>query len=298
LSDISGPQSISPGTFLLGTVDPFRGNEPVQALTFVSGPNFNLKPETGNSSTLGLKYSSEAQHGLRASLTWYDLKISNYIGTQNAQALLDNPSLFPGAVIRAPATPQDQQQGFLGVVTQINDTFYNFGDVRVAGFDADVSYAIDTGAGEFTPSLALANIYQWQSALLPNTAVIDAVSKATLFGVGWAPRWKGTVALAWKRGPLAANVAGRYIGKYLDYQDFIPNTNEIGNTWIVDASARYEVGQAFATKNPWVRGAYVALGAVNLLNKTPPFAFTPSWYDTAEYDPRGRFLHLNVGVRF
>ena len=299
LSDIAGPQSISPGTFLLGTIDPFRGNEQVQPLIFVSGPNFNLKPETGNSSTLGLKYSSEEQHGLRASLTWYDLKISNYIGTQNAQALLDNPSLFPGAVIRAPATPQDQQQGFLGVVTQINDTFYNFGDVRVAGFDADVSYAIDTGAGEFTPSLALANIYQWQSALLPNTPVIDAVSKATLFGVGWAPRWKGTVALAWKRGPLAANVAGRYIGKYLDYQDFIiPNTNEIGNTWIVDANVRYEVGQAFAAKSPWLAGAYVALGAVNLFNKIPPFAFTPGWYDTAEYDIRGRFLHLSMGLRW
>jgi iron complex outermembrane receptor protein len=297
LSDISGSQSISPNT-LVSAFDPFRGNEPVPPTTFASGPNFTLNPETGNSSTLGLTYSSEALRGLHASITWYNLNISNYIGTQNIQVLLDNPNLFPGAVIRAPATPQDQQQGFLGVITQINDTFYNFGDLRVDGFDADVSYAIDTHIGQFTPSLAIANIYKWQSAVLPSAPTVDAVSRATLLGVGWAPRWKGTAAVAWKRGAISANVAGRYISKYLDYQDFVPNANEIGNTWIIDASARYEIGRAFGARDRWLAGAYVVLGAVNLLNKTPPFSFTPSWYDTSEYDIRGRFLHLDVGLKF
>ena len=74
--------------------------------------------------------------------------------------------------------------------------------------------------------------------------------------------------------------------------------HETGNSWVIDASARYEVGQAFASNNPWLAHAYVALGAVNVFNKTPPFAFTGLWYDYSEYDIRGRFLHLNVGVRF
>jgi iron complex outermembrane receptor protein len=101
----------------------------------VFGPNFNLKPETGDALTLGLQYSSQALPGLQASLTWYDLKITNYIGQESDQSIVANPNLFPGAVIRAPATPQDQQQGFLGVITQFNSLFYNFGDLRVAGFD-------------------------------------------------------------------------------------------------------------------------------------------------------------------
>ena len=298
LSEISGPQATFTDSFI-GGIDPFRGNEPVvYPLTIVAGPNFNLRPETGNSSTLTLAYSSEAKHGLRASLSWYDLKISNYIGIQNTQAILDHPELFPGAVIRAPATPADQQKGFLGLITQFDSTFYNFGDLHVDGFDADVSYAIDTPLGQFTPSLAIANIYKWQSALLPDTPAIDAVSQATFFGVGWAPRWKGTAALAWKRGPLTMNVAGRYLGRYRDYQEIIPNSNELGNSWIIDASARYEAGRGLAGRAPWLAGSYVALGAVNLFNKTPPFSFTPSWYDIKEYDIRGRFLHLNVGVRF
>jgi iron complex outermembrane receptor protein len=298
LVEISGAQTSTPGA-ILGVPDPFRGNQLISyPVTQVSGPNPNLKPETGNALTLGLQYSSQALPGLHASLTWYELKIANFIGQESPQAIVDNPQLFPGAVVRAPATPQDQQQGFLGVITQFNSLYYNFGDLRVAGFDADVSYAIDTRAGQFTPSLAIADIYRWQSAILPGQPAIDAVSQATYSGVGWAPRWKGTAAVAWKEGPLSASLAGRYIGKYLDYQDEVPNTNELGNSWIFDFNSRYEVGQALASTNRWLARSYVAFGVVNLLNKTPPFSYNTGWYDSSEYDIRGRFLHLNAGVQF
>jgi iron complex outermembrane receptor protein len=297
LRQISGPQSVF--VALLGIPDPFRGNQLISyPVTTVSGPNLNLKPETGDALTLGLQYSSQALPGFHASLTWYDLKISNYIGLESFQSLIANPNLFPGAVVRAPPTPQDQQQGFLGAITQFNDIDYNFGDLRVAGFDADLSYAIDTRAGQFTPSLAIANVYKWQSAIRPGTPAIDAVNQATTFGLGWAPRWKGTAALAWKQGPLSMSLAGRYIGRYLDTQEFVANTNEVGNTWIFDFNARFDASQALASTNSWLAGAYVAFGAVDLLNKTPPFSYSSPWYDATEYDIRGRYLHLSVGVRF
>ncbi len=301
LSQISGPQTVFVGPLLVP--DPFQGNQLISyPVKQVFGPNFNLKPETGDSFTLGLEYSSDAVPGLHSSLTWYNIRISNYISQETTQALLAYPNLFPGATIRAPATAQDQQQGFLGVITQLNNQYYNFGDIRVAGFDADIRYAIDTRAGQFTPSVAIANLYKWQSALLPGAAEIDGVSNATAptfgGGVGWSPRWKGTAALAWRQGPVSMNLAGRYIGRYLDYQLFVPNTNEIGNTWILDFNARYEVGQALASTNPWLARSYVAFGAVNLLNKTPPFSYTSAWYDFQEYDIRGRYLYLNAGLRF
>jgi iron complex outermembrane receptor protein len=301
LSEISGPPSVFIGPLFIP--DPLRGNQLIDySVNFQSGPNSTLKEETGDSLTLGLQYSSQALPGLHTSLTWYNLKITNYIGTEQLGTLLTYPNLFPGAVIRAPPTPQDQQQGFAGVITQLNDDFYNFGDIRVAGFDADVSYAVDTHVGRFTPSLAIANIYRWVSAVTPGSPQIDGVSKATnsIFGggVGWSPRWKGTAALAWNRGPLSVNLAGRYLGPYLDDQEFVPNTHKIGNTWIFDFSARYQTGQALARANPWLAGAYVGLGAVNLLNKTPPLSYTTAWYDIQEYNIRGRYLHLDIGLRF
>jgi iron complex outermembrane recepter protein len=301
LSQISGPQSVFDGP--VDVPDPFRGN---QLITYpvaqVFGPNFHLKPETGDSFTLGLEYSSRALPGLHASLTWYNINISNFIGSEAVPTLLAYPSLFPGAVVRAPPTPQDQQQGFLGAITQLNEVDYNFGDIHVAGFDANIRYAIDTRAGEFTPSVSVANVYRWQSALLPQLPEVDAVGTATIYslggGPGWSPRWKGAAALAWKQGPLSVSLAGRYISRYLDYQLFVPNTNEIGNSWVFDFNARYEIGQALASTNPWLARSYIAFGAINLFNRTPPFSYTQYWYDIQEYDIRGRILNLNVGLRF
>jgi outer membrane receptor protein involved in Fe transport len=301
LIQIGGPQSSFPTPLFVP--DPFRGNQLITyPVNLVFGANPNLQPETGDAFTLGLQYSSHALPGLHTALTWYGLRISKYTNNESFESLVAYPTLFPGAVTRAPPTPQDQQLGYLGVITQLNDIAQNFGDLRVAGFDADIRYMLDTRVGQFTPSIAIANIYEWRSAILPGAPEINAVGQATAFiyggGVGWSPRWKGTAALAWKHGPLAMNLAGRYIGRYLDDQEFAPNTNEIGNTWICDFNARYEVGEALASDNHWLAKSYIAFGAVNLFNRMPPFSYTPAWYDIQEDDLRGRFLHLSAGLRF
>jgi iron complex outermembrane recepter protein len=286
-----------PLTIDSGVVDPFRGGQGVAApYNFASNPN--LKPETGDSRTLGIVYSSAEVRGLEASLTYLDINISNYIGQHNVQELVNNPSLFPGAVIRGAATPQDQQQGYLGPITQINDSYYNYGDLHVAGFDGDVKFPVDTTLGRFTPWLAIANIYKWQSALTPQVPLTSQVSRATFSGVGFAPRWKGTVALSWKQGPLSGDLAGRYLGRYKDYQDFGPNSSVLGNTWIIDLSAHYETGQALASANRWLAGTYVTLGAINLFDKAPPFSYGVTPYDHKEYSIIGRVLYVNAGIKW
>jgi len=103
-------------------------------------------------------YSSDTVRGLDASLSFVSIHIANYIFAPFEQALVDNPNAFPGAVTRSPPTVQDVQQGFLGQITRVDASYFNFGDLRVKGFDADVKYAIDTARGQLTPSIALANI--------------------------------------------------------------------------------------------------------------------------------------------
>jgi iron complex outermembrane receptor protein len=276
--------------------DPLRGGEVDLIPTFTFGSNPNLKAETGNSGTLSVEYSGEAPHGFKAGLTWYNVDISNYIAIVDNPVLLRNPSVFPGAVVRAPASAQDQAKGFLGPITAVYDLYRNFGDLHVAGIDADLSYAFDTGVGRLTPSVALTNTYKWQSALTPGSPSIGYVNQAA-FSPGWAPRWKGTVALAWERGPLSANLAGRYVSRYKDYQDFGPTSFELGNSWFVDVNLRYEAGAAFANGNRWLAGTFIAVGASNLFYKNPPFSIF-SVYDPTQYDIRGRMLTLQVGVKY
>jgi len=298
LDQIGGAISSSQ-PFGLGVGDPFRGDEPVTA-TLLSGGNPNLKPETGNSRTVEIGYASQAQPAFAASLTWYSINISNYISIPSFQALIDNPTLYPGAVVRAPPTPQDVQQGFLGSITQVSSRNYNFGDLRVAGFDADMSYSISTTLGTLKPSLAIANVYRWESALVPGAPLLSYVSQATSYfsGLGFAPRWKGTAVLAWNRGPLSASLAGRYTGRYKDYQDLVPNSNELGNFWIFDLNARFEAGQALATGNRWLSSAYVAVGAINLFDKGPQFSYGSLPFDPTSYDIRGRSVYVQIGVKW
>ena len=294
LKEISG--GIASSTGLFAGNDPFRGGAHIHALITV-GANPNLKPETGASHTLGLAYSSQALHGLGASLTYFNINISNYIARPQAQIIVNNPDLYPGAVIRGPTTPQDPQ-GFLGPVTRIYDLYYNFGDLRVAGFDADVSYVMDTGPGRFSPSLAVANIYKWQSALVPGSPLISYVNQLSYNSVGFAPRWKGTAALDWKKGPFSTRLAGRYIGPYKDDQTFMPNSNVLGNFWVFDLNARVEAGQALVNRNQWLTGTYVAVGVVNLFNKEPQFSNGLTPFDTNEVDLRGRFVYAQAGIRW
>jgi iron complex outermembrane receptor protein len=296
LQQIGGSPMSFPGSnpFL---VDPYRGNQLVPPITLESGPNPNLKPETGTSHTLGITYSSLALPGFSASLTNFTVDISQYIGQPSLEALVDNPKLYPGAVIRGPTTPQDQQLGYLGQILQVNELFFNFGDLHVAGVDADLRYVIDTRVGQFTPSLQVSNIYKWQSALVPGAPLISYVGQAN-DNPGFAPHWKGTAALAWQQGPLSARLAGRYIGPYKDYQVYVPNTNELGNSWIFDMNIRFEVGELLAGGDHWLAKSYVALSAVNLFNKAPPFSYGTLPWAYNEYDIRGRFLSAKVGIKW
>jgi iron complex outermembrane recepter protein len=278
--------------------DPLRGGEIVNPLQ-VYGSNANLKPETGDSRTLGIVYASWALPGLETSLTYFAINISDYIGRPAPISIINNPNLYPGGVVRGPATPQDQLRGFPGPITQVNTLYFNYGDLRVAGFNVDARYAMDTRLGQLTPSLAVANIYKWQSALAPGAPPVNGVSQAIGYtGIGFAPRWKGTAALNWKLNSFAANLAGRYIGRYKDYQDFVPNSNELGNSWVFDLNVRYDAGRAFGVRNGWLAGSYVSLGSINMFDKTPAFTRGSPFYDWAEYDIRGRIVYAQIGVKF
>jgi len=279
-------------------IDPERGNTVITVPVVNFGSNAGLVPETGNSRTLGLVYSSRELPGLKTSLTWYAINISNYIAISGVQALIDNSNLFPGAITRGPLSAADMALGYTGgPITNINDLYYNFGTLDVSGVDLDLSYTARTSFGELTPSLAVTNTYKWMSAIKPGTSAVSYLGQANLFGTGFAPRWKGNVGLGWQQGLFVATVAGRYIGRYNDYQDFGPNSHTLGDTWSFDANLRIALAGAFAPGSRWLTGSYLEIGSVNLFNKLPQLSYGNSGYDPNEADIRGRFLYARLGIK-
>ena len=265
--------------------DPLNGGASV-LYDQVSGGNPNLKPERGESRSLGLVWSPLSLEGLQTSLTYWELE-QNDRATQNipAQVYVDNPDLFPGRVQRDPITNQ---------ITIIDVTFINFGEVRVKGVDFDVSYRIGSGAGTFVPSLSLAEITEYKGAVLPNTPLTSRLGKADF--EAWAPRRKGTLALGWSLGSYSANATARYVSSYTDFQQLGPTTRQLGDFWIYDVSGKYEI----AGNGRFYDSAYVQFAVVNVMNSLPPYSAAGSGtkgYDATQYDIRGRFLSLNFGLR-
>lgn len=296
LQEVGGPQQLFSSANTM-SVDPARGNEAVIA-DVVFGPNPDLEPVTGTSRTLGITYSSREMPALRASLTWYSIDISRYIGQKPLQALISNPDAFPGAVVREPPTPEDEAAGYLGRIVSINATNVNFGDLSVAGFDFDVAYDVQSRIGQLTPSLAVTNTYLWESALTPHEPAIDYLNQFTIVGNGWAPRWKGTLGLAWERGPFSALLSGRYVGRYKDSRDFADNTNKLGNDWKFDIGARYQSSESSINPSSWLSGGYVAVTVSDLFDNSPPFSYGYNSYDYTQYDPRGRLVQLRLGKKW
>jgi len=135
--------------------------------------------------------------------------------------------------------------------------------------------------------------------MTPASPSTDRVGKAE--SQAWAPRWKGVLALGWAAGPYSANLAGRYVSEYLDYQDLGPTTRRLGDFWLLDASARYDIGQRYRGEHRLLRKSFVQLGAVNLLNSLPEYSvfnYGLQSYDPSQYDIRGRFVYAHFGIGF
>src|SRR5258708_38187396 len=81
--------------------DPLRGGQ-TELVNVVNGGNPNLRPETGQSRSFGLVYTSLAIPNLRVSVTHWAIDETNSIQALYQQAIIDNQNLFPGVVVRGP----------------------------------------------------------------------------------------------------------------------------------------------------------------------------------------------------
>jgi outer membrane receptor protein involved in Fe transport len=266
-------------------VDPLSGA--LTPVNVVFGGNPDLEPAAGVSKTLGLFYANPASSALQASISYWRISEENSVQILGAQQIVDFSELFPGHVIRA--------NGSGSPITTVFSNYVNFGGLQVAGLDYDLEYRFKLGSATLVPSLSATQTSHYRLALVPGAAPTDRDSLANDDG-NWAPRWKINTALEWLQGPFALHLAGRYVGKYRDY-DALPSGEfrDLGNYWLIDSNLRWSAGK----HEGWLNGAYVELGAVNLFNRAPQFSnyqFGIVGYDPAQYDLRGRVVYLRAGL--
>jgi iron complex outermembrane receptor protein len=274
LATLFAPTVTSPNV----VIDPRNGDTEF-GINEHSGGNRNLSPETGVSHTEGFVFQSEKISGLQVSVTHWSIDESNSVQDLSAQEVVDNEASFPGRVIRNSA----------GIITDVNDSFINFGKIEVRGIDYQASWKGTSSIGDFQPSVSVSQTYSYKAALVPGAPPTDRDSIANL-DFNWAPRWKGILAVTYSRGPVVAHLSGRYVGKYRDYEPLLDGDYQtLGNFWLWDANLRLDLN----------RRAYLEIGGVNIFNTLPQFSNNGgTGFDGTQADLRGRFVYGRIGAKW
>lgn len=273
--------------------DPTKGGQrtAIELVTSAGVPP-SIKPERGESTSLGLIWSPR-ELPMNFVATHWENRLRDRIVGVSAQVIVDNEDAFPGRVIRDPAT---------GTIIRVDGRQVNVNYVNQAGVDLGFDAELETGMGTFFPALAASYTYRYDTQIRPDSPIVDGVSQAA--AAGFAPRWKGTVQLGWEHGDLFAQLTGRYVGEYRDYQALPagPRAGEflqLGDVWFVDLALNYALGQAWMPDSGWLSRTTFSLNAVNLFDRQPDFSnFSGNGYDASQYDIRGRYVSAQLKFSF
>lgn len=280
-----------------------------QGVGGLSGGNPNLKPEQGDTLTLGVVWTPSFAKGLSVAVDRFEIDVEKIITTVSRQIAVNTCYDTPNRQLCNVVTrgTNIQVPGATYVLTAVNEQLENVAVLNVAGWDIDVRYnrALPGGWGDLNLGL-LATIYDKASF----TTVGDPLNLLGQAGgstsdQGWI-KLTANANVGWKLGNFSANWNIRYIGSAdMAAAGVNPTTKETNTTTTAGypklPAATYHnlrLGYQLA-KNTEVFG-----GVTNLFDKDPPFMASGSSgtqaLDTVPgyYDVFGRSFFVGAKFKF
>jgi iron complex outermembrane recepter protein len=309
----SGPVSVRPPV-----TDPFRGSTSNPNVTTVSFGNENLKAEKGDTFTTGVIYQPSWLTGLSTSIDYYDIKITDTIGTlgggQIVTQCFNGASQLCGLIIRGPLLPGDPYA--VGPITQINNQVLNVGQAQVRGLDFEVGYRTPLWAGNLNVRLLATRVLEQSTRVQGALTLTDQVGRiggAIPSGFGGSPKWTASLDLGYTINAFSVHLHERYLGAgVIDNtvnEDGTPrpanaarNANPTGNGLVPNRiSAWYYTDATVKYKFGGDRRSEVFFTVNNLFDKDPAVIPSLFFYGTLAtnaqiYDTVGRTY--TAGVRF
>jgi outer membrane receptor protein involved in Fe transport len=303
LGELYASYVLSKGTL----TDPLKNNQTFQVDTPSQG-NVNLKPETADTTTLGLVYEPSFMPGLSISLDYYNIQLKDAIGTLGSQEIVNR--CYAGVTelcsfVERFAPTSGQTIGDLFRVTRAQ---FNLAQMKTSGEDLEVAYNTpmstfwDSLPGDLSLRFLLTHVDELTSI---DNGVVQILKGDVGFGHGGIPEWKWTASATWREGPLTLYGAVRYTGggRYDNTKDaagtYITQNYE-GENWldgqyITDISVQYVLREGDDGQNltafGGVKNLFDTYGDPNtiayILSSPTNFAF---------YDAIGRQFQL--GLRF
>lgn len=294
-----------------------------QAFIGVSG-NTNLKPETGDTWTVG---AVAQRFGVTASVDYYNIRIKDSIFAPDPNLIIAacygyhgiNPNLdirSPYCTVPAPsANNPDRLASIFARVPTISyisvpaalggDSIgyfqaINQGKIKTSGVDVQLGYSMPTDfvspGSKLSANLLLNYLIDYKVEELPGLT-LDYAGTVSYFGEGLGtsfPRWKGYLNLAWNMKPFTLESRIRYINKMRNRSivQFPGEDAQFTGTpsvWYFDFAAEADF-----------RPLTLRIGLNNAFNKRPP-EYHPnvqSGTDPSLFDVIGRRAYVQATLRY
>ena len=274
--------------------------------------NTDLRPETSNTTTVGMVFQPTQVPGLQASVDWFHIKITNAIEQANVSAVEQNCAGGEAAacsqivfdtnyydpatgLVVAPGTPGaltgaaawQQGDGRVLNATTINATSYNgaFYDVRGVDFSLSQMMTLPDGSALVARLLTTWTGEQVFQAYAggPVISILGQTGAANNFlnDNNPAARWTGNFSITWSKGGFSLTPNMRFVGGgTLSYTGMTEAQNPTLYNWILtgfpDASnptaADYKQ-QLYAKQYGWTAMPYNHVGSYFVFGLNGAYSF-------------------------
>jgi outer membrane receptor protein involved in Fe transport len=283
---------------------------PGNQISITTTGNPNLKPETADTITLGLVFSSPWEGwlaGFQGSIDYYNIDISDPIIDPSANLFVaacynyfgDNPTysannVFCQGVVRGGgdvlfvASPDDPVDGnFPGI---------NGGSIKTDGIDLQLNYGTGLPVGELSVNLLYNYLLSYEQSDRPGLPTIDYAGTISYFGAGLGtsfPEQRANLTTGYNIGPFGFTARLRWIGE-MDNRAAVQFPGErftgVPSITYIDVGASWK----FMEKSTF------RIGVNNVADKQPP-QYAPnvqSGTDPSTYDVIGRRIYGQISVGF
>jgi outer membrane receptor protein involved in Fe transport len=280
----------------LGIPTVFAGRS--TAIPLITSGNLALKPEKGDSYTVGFVFTPTFLKPLTFSVDYYTIKIRDAISlltaVQIANACVDAVGGPDPTFCNLTTRDTNRASPTYLQLTSATSTYLNASKLRDQGYDFQASYGFtafggDVGLKVVATKLILRRLYLFQS--VPN-------QYTKLDGYLGNPTWKVNPSVSYAIGPFEFTLSGRYQNKQSQI-DLSPGQNpnfqdikDVPSKYYQDLYASYQFG--FGGRENYTAFA----GATNLFgSKLPPITASLRNLNSG-FDQQGRviFMGLKVGL--
>lgn len=229
------------------------------------GGNTELRPETGETYTIGFAWSPEFLPGFSITADYWDVDLDDAITTIAAGNVVSQ-CVVEGDLNQC-ANVNRFADGNINSVLAANT---NIGSESASGIDFAFNYNTNTDWGLFDARLLLTWLEERESTVLNTVDASGRFEDRNGLSRGVYPEWKGTFNVDWSYGNFGASVNVDYIGSIDEFDTSALNAGASReDAFIQEVDA--EVYVDFVGRYNFAWGTQISGGITNIFDNDAPF---------------------------